>query len=86
MVVEEHGLLFLVHPAQHFAVSAGLAVRQQGSPDELSKMCELIKSAGIGVFQEYYQNELLSSYSSSTISWIPSLQIFFMLAMVCQIQ
>ncbi|KAF5249664.1 hypothetical protein FANTH_4972 [Fusarium anthophilum] len=62
-------------------VSAGLAVRQQGSPYEWFKMCELIKSTGIGVFQEYYQNELLSSYSSSTISWIPSLQIFFMLAM-----
>ncbi|KAJ9144716.1 major facilitator superfamily transporter protein [Pleurostoma richardsiae] len=35
----------------------------------------------IGVFQEYYQNELLSGYSPSTISWIPSLQIFFMMGM-----
>ncbi|PQE29566.1 major facilitator superfamily transporter protein [Rutstroemia sp. NJR-2017a BBW] len=31
----------------------------------------------IGVFQEYYQNELLKGYSPSSISWIPSLQIFF---------
>ncbi|KAH7131116.1 major facilitator superfamily transporter [Dactylonectria macrodidyma] len=35
----------------------------------------------VGVFQEYYQNNLLSDYSASTISWIPSLQIFFMMAM-----
>lgn len=35
----------------------------------------------IGIFQEYYQNQLLSNYSASTISWIPSLQIFFMFAM-----
>ncbi|EXJ79035.1 hypothetical protein A1O3_08536 [Capronia epimyces CBS 606.96] len=35
----------------------------------------------VGVFQEYYQRELLSSYSPSTISWIPSLQIFFIMGM-----
>ncbi|KAH8168295.1 major facilitator superfamily protein [Sarocladium implicatum] len=35
----------------------------------------------VGIFQEYYQNTLLNSYSPSTISWIPSLQIFFMMAM-----
>ncbi|KAG6040620.1 hypothetical protein E4U41_007684 [Claviceps citrina] len=35
----------------------------------------------VGAFQEYYQHELLPSYSASTISWIPSLQIFFMNAM-----
>ncbi|KAK7212157.1 hypothetical protein V2G26_019335 [Clonostachys chloroleuca] len=35
----------------------------------------------VGIFQEYYQNVLLSSYSSSVIAWIPSLQIFFMMAM-----
>ncbi|KAF2805191.1 MFS general substrate transporter [Mytilinidion resinicola] len=35
----------------------------------------------VGVFQEYYQIELLSNYSPSTISWIPSLQIFFMMGM-----
>lgn len=32
----------------------------------------------IGVFQEYYQNVLLKE-SPSTTSWIPSLQVFFML-------
>lgn len=36
----------------------------------------------IGIFQAYYQTELLSNYSASTISWIPSLQIFFMMGMV----
>ncbi|KAL2864813.1 MCT family MFS transporter [Aspergillus lucknowensis] len=35
----------------------------------------------VGVFQEYYQNELLTSYSTSAVSWIPSLEIFFMMAM-----
>ncbi|KAF7558189.1 hypothetical protein G7Z17_g122 [Cylindrodendrum hubeiense] len=35
----------------------------------------------VGVFQEYYQNNILKDYSASTISWIPSLQIFFMMAM-----
>lgn len=38
---------------------------------------------GVGVFQEYYQNDLLRSYSTSAVSWIPSLEIFFMMAMVC---
>jgi hypothetical protein len=36
----------------------------------------------IGVFQEYYQNDLLKDYSSSTIAWIPSLQIFFLMGSV----
>lgn len=35
----------------------------------------------IGIFQSYYESNLLKTYSSSTISWIPSLQIFFMFAM-----
>ncbi|KAI0892757.1 major facilitator superfamily domain-containing protein [Annulohypoxylon nitens] len=29
-----------------------------------------------GVFQDYYETSLLSSYSPSAISWIPSLQLF----------
>jgi predicted MFS family arabinose efflux permease len=33
----------------------------------------------IGVFQDYYTTHQLSSYSQSEISWIPALQIFFML-------
>jgi hypothetical protein len=36
----------------------------------------------IGAFQEYYETGPLKDYSASTISWIPSLQIFFMMAMV----
>ncbi|KAK2017351.1 major facilitator superfamily transporter [Colletotrichum eremochloae] len=35
----------------------------------------------VGAFQEYYQNDLLPNYSPGTISWIPSLQIFFMMAL-----
>ncbi|CAG8954951.1 hypothetical protein HYFRA_00008640 [Hymenoscyphus fraxineus] len=32
----------------------------------------------IGLFQEYYENNLLQEYSSSTISWITSIEIFCM--------
>jgi hypothetical protein len=39
-------------------------------------------NVGVGVFQEYYEDKLLSDYSAGTISWIPSLQIFFMMGMV----
>ncbi|KAH8880812.1 MFS general substrate transporter [Thozetella sp. PMI_491] len=35
----------------------------------------------VGVFQEYYASGPLRGYSSSTIAWIPSLQVFFMMAM-----
>ncbi|KAL4929367.1 MCT family MFS transporter [Aspergillus undulatus] len=35
----------------------------------------------VGIFQEYYQNDLLRNYSTSAVSWIPSLEIFFMMAM-----
>ncbi|KAI8716385.1 MFS domain-containing protein [Fusarium sp. LHS14.1] len=34
----------------------------------------------IGIFQDYYERELLKGYSSSTVAWIPSLQVFFMSA------
>lgn len=37
---------------------------------------------GVGEFQSYYETVLLAKYSASTIAWIPSLQIFFMFAMV----
>jgi hypothetical protein len=36
----------------------------------------------VGIFQEYYQRDFLKQYSASTIAWIPSLQVFFMLASV----
>lgn len=42
--------------------------------------CALISSFGwlssVGVFQDYYQNHFLKSYSSSQISWISSVQVF----------
>ena len=44
----------------------------------LGGWCCLFVSFGwitsIGVFQDYYQSHQLSNYSSSTVSWIPSLQ------------
>lgn len=33
----------------------------------------------MGAFQEYYQNDLLKGTSPSTVAWIPSLQIFFIM-------
>ncbi|RAL15303.1 MCT family MFS transporter [Aspergillus homomorphus CBS 101889] len=35
---------------------------------------------GIGIFQDYYQSHQLQSYSSSTIAWIASLELFIMFA------
>ncbi|KAL3256749.1 hypothetical protein ABHI18_007354 [Aspergillus niger] len=35
----------------------------------------------IGTFQTYYETTLLSGYSTSTIAWIPSLEVFFMFFM-----
>ena len=39
-------------------------------------------STGIGTFQTYYETTLLNGYSTSTIAWIPSLEVFFMFFMV----
>lgn len=38
----------------------------------------LTSLAGVGVFQAYYEFGPLKGYDSSTISWIPSLEIFFL--------
>lgn len=32
----------------------------------------------IGIFQEFYQLDYLKQYSSSTVSWIPSMEVFMM--------
>lgn len=40
------------------------------------------RQSGIGTFQSYYETALLRQYSPSQISWIPSLQVFFMFSMV----
>ncbi|KAJ5553360.1 monocarboxylate transporter [Penicillium frequentans] len=51
----------------------------------LGAWCALFCTFGwinsVGTFQSYYETSLLHQYSSSTIAWIPSLQIFFMFAM-----
>ncbi|OAX79793.1 hypothetical protein ACJ72_05887 [Emergomyces africanus] len=55
----------------------------------LGGFCALFASFGwitcIGVFQDYYQNHQLKSYSPSTISWIPSLEtcMMFIIAPIC---
>jgi MFS family permease len=38
-------------------------------------------SSGVGSFQQYYEIGPLKGYSSTTISWIPSLQLFFLFAL-----
>ncbi|TVY83906.1 Fujikurins efflux protein [Lachnellula suecica] len=44
--------------------------------------CTIFSSFGwincIGVFQDYYETELLSSYSTSTIAWIPATESFML--------
>lgn len=37
--------------------------------------------SGVGSFQQYYEIGPLKGYSSSTISWIPALQLFFLFAL-----
>jgi hypothetical protein len=36
---------------------------------------------GVGSFQQYYEIGPLKDYSSSTIAWIPSMQLFFLFAL-----
>jgi hypothetical protein len=36
---------------------------------------------GVGSFQQYYEVGPLKNYSSSTIAWIPALQLFFLFAL-----
>lgn len=43
-----------------------------------SSFCSYGWINSVGIFQQYYEEGPLSSYSSSQISWIPALQIFFM--------
>lgn len=82
MEEQQHGLSSLGPGAHRSVALAGSTVRV--TPFllmALSMFNSLFLSLiGVGIFQDYYQHELLSSYSSSTIAWIPSLQIFFMFA------
>lgn len=38
---------------------------------------------GIGVFQTYYESHQLSNLSTSTVTWITSLETFVMFFAVC---
>jgi MFS family permease len=44
-----------------------------------SSRCILQLTRYTGIFQEYYQRNLLSDLSPSTVSWIPSLEVFMMM-------
>lgn len=43
-----------------------------------SQHLSLTKITGIGVFQDYYQAHQLSSYSPSTVAWIPATESFML--------
>jgi hypothetical protein len=77
MVVSQRGLLCLAHGVPVSAPSAGSTVC-----GVVLVQCILeawLTVSGVGAFQEYYQNDLLKGNSPSTIAWIPSLQIFFIM-------
>lgn len=42
-------------------------------------------SPGIGVFQTYYESHQLSEFSTSTVTWITSLETFMMFFCVCPV-
>ena len=81
MVVRQHGSLCWARGVRRSVVSDGSTV-SLGSNRQRAKRHTNILAQGVGVFQDYYQQEMLKDYSSSTIAWIPSLQIFFMMASV----
>lgn len=60
-------------------INSTLTLNQSASSNKGN--LKLILYKGVGAFQDYYQASLLKEYSPSTISWIPSLQIFFMMAL-----
>jgi MFS family permease len=82
MEEQQHGLSSLGPGAHRSVALAGSTVRVTPFHPIAAFVSNslLLCPPGVGIFQDYYQHELLSSYSSSTIAWIPSLQIFFMFA------
>lgn len=48
--------------------------------ETLTVLCHSILNVTYRVYQAYYQSHQLSTESSSTISWIGSLQVFFLYA------
>jgi hypothetical protein len=57
-------------------VLGGLTVRLPSS--WRAHLMYKLTSIGIGIFQDYYEQNQLRSYSSSTIAWIPSVESFMM--------
>lgn len=43
----------------------------------------LTRTTGIGIFQDYYQANQLSSYSPSTVAWISATESFMLFFFVC---
>ena len=75
------GLSCLERGVHHSAVLDGLTARFP-YPSNTFYLADWVLYTGIGVFQEFYQSSYLQNYSAGTISWIPSLQVFFMFATV----
>lgn len=80
-------------PGDHPAPAAAVNLEDAGPPDGgaaawlvvLGAWCCSFSSSGwinsVGSFQQYYEVGPLKNYPESTISWIPSLQLFFMFAL-----
>jgi hypothetical protein len=80
MVELQLGCAFSELGVHHSAALAGSTVSPRHA--DLRVLYTNKDLPGIGTFQEYYQINLLKQYSPGEISWIPSLQIFVMFAMV----
>jgi hypothetical protein len=58
-------------------------VKDSGEEQKFRERILIDGNLGIGIFQDYYQSGPLSNLSPSTISWILSLEVFFMFLGVC---
>lgn len=56
-------------------------MRDRPWPGVFGKEANIARPLGVASFQQYYQFGPLKDYSSSTIAWIPSLQVFFLFAL-----
>lgn len=77
MAGSKPGWSFLAGFAPCSALLAGSTVRLT-QLNLVGPVTPAYRSSGIGIFQDYYQSHQLSSYSPSTIAWIPSTESFML--------
>lgn len=87
MAAQPHGWSCWGRGAVPFPVRVGPTVRASRLPIALLNIHQqhhkltVTLRLGVGSFQQYYEVGPLREYSSSTIAWIPSLQLFCLFAM-----